>query len=360
MERKITKRIHIKGLPIGGGAPLSVQSMTNTKTHDVAATVAQIKALQEVGCDLVRMAVPDKAAGEAIAAIKSQVDVPLIADIHFDYKLALLAIEQGIDALRLNPGNIGDADHVRRVVRAAQNAGIPIRIGVNAGSLPKDLLQKYGHPTADAMVEAAGRHIAILEQLDFTDIKVSLKAHDVPLTVAAYRRMSQAYDYPLHLGITEAGTINSGIIKSAVGIGALLAEGIGDTLRVSLTGDPVHEVKVGREILKALGLREYGATLISCPTCGRTNIGLEKLALDVERRLGMIKEPISVAVMGCVVNGPGEAREADVGIAGGIGEGLLFKKGQILRKVPEAVLVEELFKEIDILIAERKMNNVSK
>ena len=285
--------------------------------------------------------------------IKKQVNLPLIADIHFDYRLAVGAIERGIDALRLNPGNIADSEQVGTVVKLAKQANIPIRIGVNAGSLPKDILSKYGHPTPEGMVEAASRHIKILENLDFDNIKISLKAHDVPLTIAAYRAIAQVYNYPLHLGITEAGTINSGIVKSAVGIGALLAEGIGDTLRVSLTGDPVAEVKVGREILKALGLREYGPTIISCPTCGRTNIGLEKLALAVEARLADVKEPLKVAVMGCVVNGPGEAREADVGIAGGIGEGLIFKKGEVIRKVAEQHLVEELFVEINKLIAER-------
>lgn len=354
MDRKKTKRIYIGKLPIGDGATISVQSMTNTKTHDVQATVRQINELAQAGADTVRMAIPDMQACKVISSIKSQVSVPLIADIHFDYKLALGAIEQGIDALRLNPGNIESQEHVKQVVRAAKTANIPIRIGVNAGSLPKDLLDKYGKPTPEAMLEAAGRHISILENLDFADIKVSLKAHDVQLTVQAYRAMSDAYDYPLHVGITEAGTINTGIIKSAVGIGTLLAEGIGDTLRVSLTGNPVHEVKVGREILKSLDLRDYGATLISCPTCGRTNIDLEKLALQVERRIADIDLPLKIAVMGCVVNGPGEAREADLGIAGGIGEGLLFKKGQIIRKVAESELVDELLKEINLLIEERK------
>ena len=256
--------------------------------------------------------------------------------------------------MRLNPGNIGSTEKVRAVVEAAKECNIPIRIGVNAGSLPKDLLEKYGHPTAEALVEAAWRHIHILEDMDYRNIKVSLKAHDVPLTIAAYRLLASQCDYPLHVGITEAGTVNSGIIKSAVGIGALLAEGIGDTIRVSLTGDPVNEVKVAYDILKALGLREYGPTLISCPTCGRTRINLEKLALEVERRLADITEPITVAVMGCVVNGPGEAREADVGLAGGIGEGLIFRKGVILRKVPENQLVDELFIEIEKILSERK------
>lgn len=267
----------------------------------------------------------------------------------------MAAIDAGVNGLRLNPGNIGGREKVEAVVAAARIKNIPIRIGVNAGSLPKDLLEKYGHPTAEALVEAAWRHIHILEELDYRNIKISLKAHDVPLTIAAYRLLAAQCDYPLHVGITEAGTVNSGIIKSAVGIGTLLAEGIGDTIRVSLTGDPVNEVKVAYNILKALGLREYGPTLISCPTCGRTRINLEKLALEVERRLDEIAEPITVAVMGCVVNGPGEAREADIGIAGGIGEGLLFRKGEIIKKVSEDKIVDELFDEIKKILVERKM-----
>ena len=267
----------------------------------------------------------------------------------------MAAIDAGVNGLRLNPGNIGGREKVEAVVAAARIKNIPIRIGVNAGSLPKDLLEKYGHPTAEALVEAAWRHIHILEELDYRNIKISLKAHDVPLTIAAYRLLAAQCDYPLHVGITEAGTVNSGIIKSAVGIGTLLAEGIGDTIRVSLTGDPVNEVKVAYNILKALGLREYGPTLISCPTCGRTRINLEKLALEVERRLDEIAEPITVAVMGCIVNGPGEAREADIGIAGGIGEGLLFRKGEIIKKVSEDKIVDELFDEIKKILVERKM-----
>ena len=267
----------------------------------------------------------------------------------------MAAVDAGVNGLRLNPGNIGGREKVEAVVAAARIKNIPIRIGVNAGSLPKDLLEKYGHPTAEALVEAAWRHIHILEELDYRNIKISLKAHDVPLTIAAYRLLAAQCDYPLHVGITEAGTVNSGIIKSAVGIGTLLSEGIGDTIRVSLTGDPVNEVKVAYNILKALGLREYGPTLISCPTCGRTRINLEKLALEVERRLDEIAEPITVAVMGCVVNGPGEAREADIGIAGGIGEGLLFRKGEIIKKVSEDKIVDELFDEIKKILVERKM-----
>lgn len=356
LERRTTRRLQVGGVLIGGGAPVAVQSMTNTHTDDAAATLAQIKKLAEAGCDIIRCAVPDMAAAEGLKTICKESPIPVIADIHFDYRLALAAIDAGVDGLRLNPGNIGGEDRVRAVVEAAKERQLPIRIGVNAGSLPKDLLEKYGHPTAEALVEAAWRHIHILEDMDYRNIKISLKAHDVPLTLAAYRLMAAQCDYPLHVGITEAGTVNSGIIKSAVGIGTLLAEGIGDTIRVSLTGDPVNEVKVAYDILKALGLREHGPTLISCPTCGRTRINLEKLALEVERRLANISEPISVAVMGCVVNGPGEAREADVGLAGGIGEGLIFRKGQVLRKVSENKLIDELFTEIDKILLERKVS----
>ena len=353
-KRRPTRQIHIGKVAIGGGAPISVQSMTNTKTTDTEATVAQIRALQAAGCDIVRLAVPDMEAAKNLGNILRQVTVPLVADIHFDYKLALEAIHQGIHALRLNPGNIGGEEKVRAVVEAAKEAGIPIRIGVNAGSLDKKILKKYGGVTPEALVESAMEHVRILEALDFHDMKISLKAHDVPLTIAAYRLMSQTVDYPLHLGVTEAGTVNTGIIKSAVGIGALLAEGIGDTFRISLTGDPVVEVRVANEILKSLGLKEYGPTLVACPTCGRTSIDLPAIAAQVEEKLRDIEEPIEVAVMGCVVNGPGEARGADVGIAGGNGEGLIFRKGEIVRKVPEADLVNELFQEIDQILEERK------
>lgn len=352
MMRKNTRAIKIGNIQIGGGAPIVVQSMTNTKTDDVVASVAQINALAAVGCDIVRLAVPDMEAAKALKQIKNKVNVPLIADIHFDYRLALEAMKSGIDALRLNPGNIGAEDRVKTVVKEAKIRHIPIRIGVNAGSLDKALLSKYGRPTPEAMVESAMQHIAILEKLDFYDMKISLKAHDVPLTIAAYQLMSETVDYPLHLGITEAGTVNTGIIKSSVGIGALLAQGIGDTIRISLTGDPVVEVKVANEILKSLGLKEYGPTMISCPTCGRCNINLAEIAMRVENKLSTIQKPISVAVMGCVVNGPGEAREADVGIAGGKGEGLIFRKGQIIRKVSENNLVDELFLEIDKILEE--------
>ena len=346
-DRKKTRQIRVGNVKIGGGAPVSVQSMTNTKTTDTRATVEQIKNLERAGCDIVRVAVPDMAAAKNLHEIISAVDAPIIADIHFDYKLALESIAQGVAALRLNPGNIGGAAHVREVVAAAKEKNIPIRIGVNAGSLSRKILAKYGGVTAEALVESALEHVRILEAENFFDIKISLKAHDVPLTLAAYRLISRCVDYPLHVGITEAGTVNSGVIKSAVGIGALLAEGIGDTIRVSLTGDPVVEVKVAREILKALNLRDYGATIIACPTCGRTRIDLPKIAAEVEKKLAAVDKNLTVAVMGCIVNGPGEARTADVGIAGADGEGIIFRKGEIIRRVPESELVAELFKEIE-------------
>jgi len=349
-ERKITRQIQVGKIKIGGGAPVSVQSMTNTKTADTKSTVEQILQLQDAGCDIVRLAVPNMDAAKNLGNIISAVEVPIIADIHFDYKLALESINQGVAALRLNPGNIGGAAHVREVVSAAKEKNIPIRIGVNAGSLSRKLLQKYGGATAEALVESALEHVKILEEENFFDIKISLKAHDVPLTLKAYRLISNAVNYPLHLGITEAGTQNTGVIKSAVGIGALLAEGIGDTIRVSLTGDPVVEVKVANEILKSLGLKDYGATLIACPTCGRTTINLPEIAAQVEEKLSTVKKNITVAVMGCIVNGPGEARTADVGIAGADGEGIIFRKGEIVRKVPETELVAELFKEIDLIL----------
>ena len=354
IDRKKTRRIYIGNVAIGDGAPISVQSMTNTKTTDTEATVAQINALQAAGCDIVRLAVPDMEAAQNLGNIIAKVKVPLVADIHFDYRLALEAINQGISALRLNPGYFGSEERVWAVVKEAKTHHIPIRIGVNAGSLDKTLLEKYGGVTAEAFVECALQHVRILVQQGFYDMKISLKAHDVPLTLEAYQLMSEKVDYPLHLGITEAGTARTGMIKSAVGIGALLAQGIGDTFRISLTGDPVVEVKVANEILKSLGMREYGPTLISCPTCGRTCIDLAGIAEQVEERLSDIKKPISVAVMGCVVNGPGEARGADVGIAGGNGVGLVFRKGEIIRKVDEKDLVDELFKEIDAILVEEE------
>lgn len=343
----MSNRVRIGAVQIGGGAPIAVQSMTNTKTTDVSATVAQINALAKAGCDIVRCAVPDYDAACAISKIKEQITIPLVADIHFDYKLALTAMEHGVDKIRINPGNIGSEEGVKAVAQEAKRRGIPIRIGVNSGSVEKGILAKHGGPTADALVESALQHILLLEKYDFSDIVVSLKASDVRTTIAAYRKMSTNYSYPLHLGVTEAGTYLGGTVKSAVGIGTLLADGIGDTLRVSLTDDPVKEIYVAREILKSLDLTDKGARLVSCPTCGRTNIDLIPLARKVEEYLLTIDRPITVAVMGCAVNGPGEAREADVGVAGGKGEGLIFKKGQILRKVPESELFSELVKEIE-------------
>ena len=349
--RKQTRKIFIGNVPIGGDSPISVQSMTNTKTTDTEATVKQIKQLQDAGIDIVRLAVPNMDAAKNLHNIIEQVDVPLVADIHFDYQLALESIEQGISALRINPGNIGSKDHVKKVVEKAQSKKIPIRIGVNAGSLDPKMLDKYKGISPKALVESALEHVKILEDMDFFDIKISLKSHDVPTTIEAYRLMSEAVDYPLHVGITEAGTEKSGLIKSAVGIGALLAEGIGDTIRVSLTADPVREVIAGNEILKSLGLKKFGVTLISCPTCGRTRIDLPKIAAQVEEKISTIKTPLQVAVMGCIVNGPGEAREADVGIAGGDGEGILFRKGKVVKKLPEDQLVPALFEEIDKIVA---------
>lgn len=355
MYRKKTKELSIGSVRIGNFAPITVQSMTNTKTTDIQATIDQIGRLAEAGCDIVRIAIPDMSAALSVSSIKEHVSVPLVADIHFDYRLALSAIEQGIDALRLNPGNIGDTQNIKKVVAAAKRRSIPIRIGVNAGSLAPEILARHeGRVTPEAMVESALQHVRILEELEFYEIKISLKAHDVPMTIKAYQLMSQAVDYPLHLGITEAGTIKSGVIKSAVGIGAMLAQGIGDTIRISLTGDPVEEVKVANEILKSLHLREYGPTLISCPTCGRCNIDLVTLAGKVEDRLSTIKKPISVAVMGCVVNGPGEAKDADIGIAGGKGQGIVFRKGQIIKTVQEEDLLSTLLEELNKLTEEDK------
>lgn len=334
---------------MGGGAPCAVQSMCSTDTRDINATLDQIRALTDAGCEIVRCAVPDADAADALSAIKAQSPIPVIADIHFDYKLALRVLEGGIDGLRLNPGNIGDHWKVAEVVKAASERKVPIRIGVNAGSLEKHLLEKYGHPTAEAMVESALGHVRILEGLGYREIKISLKASDVPKTVEAYRLLSQQVDYPLHIGITEAGTTFSGTIKSSVGLGILLYDGIGDTLRVSLTGDPVDEVRVGYEILKSLGLRQRGVNFVSCPTCGRCQINLIGVAEEVERRLQSVDKKITVAVMGCAVNGPGEAREADVGVAGGKGEGLIFRKGKVVRKVPEDQLADALLEEIKSL-----------
>ena len=331
---------------MGGGAEISVQSMTNTDTRDAPATIAQIKRLEETGCEIIRVAAPDQEAAIAISQIKAGISIPLVADIHFDHRLALTALENGADALRLNPGNIGSRNRVEEVVRAARHKGAPIRIGVNAGSVERKLLGKYGGPTVEAMVESAMEHIHILEDLGFDAIKVSMKASSVGLTVAAYRALADQVDYPLHVGVSEAGTRFGGTIKSAIGIGILLAEGIGDTIRVSLTDDPVEEVRVGYEILRSLRLRDVGPEMISCPTCGRTEIDLIRLATEVEEEIRKMDKPITVAVMGCVVNGPGEAREADIGIAGGKGCGLIFRKGVVVRKVPEDEMREALFEEL--------------
>ena len=348
MRRK-TRKVYYGNVAVGGDAPITVQSMTNTKTADVEATVKQIRDLAAAGCEIIRVAVPDMEAAKRLGEIKEQIDIPLIADIHFDYRLALEAIEQGVDGLRLNPGNIGQADRVREVAQRAIKAGIPIRVGVNSGSIEKGILAKYGGPTAQGMVESALNQVSILEENDFQDIVISLKATDVMMTIRAYELMAERVDYPFHIGITEAGTIWAGTIKSAAGIGALLSRGIGDTIRISLTGDPLEEVRVGWQILKALRLRRKGAEIISCPTCGRTEIDLISLANQVEEMLEKYEKDITVAVMGCVVNGPGEAREADIGIAGGRGVGLIFRKGEIIKKVPEEKLLEELEKEINLM-----------
>ncbi|MGN0986036.1 MAG: flavodoxin-dependent (E)-4-hydroxy-3-methylbut-2-enyl-diphosphate synthase [Candidatus Enterenecus sp.] len=345
----MSRQIHVGSVAVGGGAPVSIQSMTNTPTHNVEATLAQIRALAAAGCDIVRLAVPDERAARAIGALKAGSPVPLVADIHFDYKLALIAAEQGIDKIRINPGNIGGTDRVEAVAKACMERGIPIRIGVNGGSLEKELLAKYGGPAPEAMVESALGHIRLLERYGFEDICVSLKTSSVPATMKAYQLMAQRYDYPLHLGVTEAGTPELGILKGAAGIGGLLALGIGDTIRVTLTADPVEEVAAAKKILKAVGLRREGPELIACPTCGRTQIDLIPMAVRVEELLKSVDKPITVAVMGCVVNGPGEARHADVGIAGGKGEGVLFRHGEIVAKVPEEQLVPELMKLIESL-----------
>lgn len=349
MEQKKTKAVFVGGVPVGGGNAVSVQSMTNTDTRDAAATVAQIHALEAAGCDIVRVAVPDEAAAHAIAQIKPKIHIPLVADIHFDYRLALLCMENGVDKVRINPGNIGAPAKVRAVCDMAKKKHIPIRIGVNGGSLEKHLLQKYGAPTAQALVESALAHAALLEECGFYDIVLSLKASDVPTMIEAYRLAHEACDYPLHLGVTEAGTYESGIVKSAVGIGTLLSSGIGDTIRVSLTDDPVREVSAGIEILKALGLRKSGVTFVSCPTCGRCQIDLIGIANEVYERVKHLDKDIKIAVMGCAVNGPGEARDADIGIAGGDGIGLLFKKGEVVRRVPQEEIVDTLMQEIEQL-----------
>lgn len=360
IQRRKTRQIQLGTVKVGGDAPITVQSMTKTDTRDVNATVHQIWSLEAAGCEIVRVAVPVREAAEQLADIKKRIRIPLVADIHFNYKLALIALQQGVDGLRLNPGNIGARRYVEEVVKSASERKIPIRIGVNAGSLEKDLLQKYGGPTAQGMVESGLRHIRILEELNYPEIKISLKASDPLMMIDAYRMLADQVDYPLHLGVTEAGTPTVGTIKSAVGLGTLLAEGIGDTIRVSLAADPVEEVRVGREILKALGLKKQGLTFVACPSCGRADVDLVTLAKTVEERMiPYANMNIHVAVMGCEVNGPGEARAADLGVAGGKGIGLIFKKGEVIRKVPEAQIVNALMEEVQKLAAEKEADQVS-
>lgn len=360
IERRKTRQIQLGKIKIGGAAPITVQSMTKTDTRDVEATVDQIWALEAAGCDIVRVAVPVREAAEQLSHIKKQIRIPLVADIHFNYKLALIALEQGVDGLRLNPGNIGARWCIEEVVKLAAQRRIPIRIGVNGGSLEKDLLEKYGGPTAQGMVESGLRHIRILEDLGYQEIKISLKASDPLMMIQAYRTLADKVDYPFHLGVTEAGTPTIGTIKSAVGLGTLLAEGIGDTIRVSLAADPVEEVRVGTEILKALGLRKEGMTFVACPSCGRADVDLVGLAKTVEERMAPYRNvDIHVAVMGCEVNGPGEARAADLGVAGGKGIGLIFKKGEVIRKVPEAQIVDALMEEVRQLAAEKEAEKLA-
>ena len=349
MERKLTREVNIGGLMMGGTNPVIIQSMCNTDTRNVDATVAQILALEEAGCELVRVAIPDMIAADAVGEIKKRIHIPLVADIHFDYRLALRVMELGIDKVRINPGNIGDDSRVKAVADECRRRNIPIRIGVNSGSLEKDILAKYGHPTPEAMRDSALYHASLLEKYDFDNIVLSIKSSDVPTMIRAYQLTAQACDYPLHLGVTEAGTERMGLIKSAVGIGSLLTAGIGDTIRVSLTAAPEREIAAGLDLLAAAGLRNDRPRLVSCPTCGRTAIDLIGIAAQVEERLQTIQKPITVAVMGCIVNGPGEAREADIGLAGGKGKVALFRKGEVLRTVDETVAVEELMKEIEQL-----------
>lgn len=341
--------VNIGGVLVGGGNPVSIQSMTNTDTRDAEKTIEQIMRLESAGCEIIRVAVPDMEAAAAVKKIKENINIPLVCDIHFDYRLALECIKNKADKIRINPGNIGNKERTKAVVEAAKANGVPIRIGVNGGSLEKDILQKYGCATADALVESAMRHVEILDELNFTDIVVSIKMSDVPTMIEAYRKFDKISDIPLHIGVTEAGTLKRGIIKSAVGIGTLLSEGIGDTMRVSLTADPVEEIYAAKDILKVLGLRKNGVELVSCPTCGRTQIDLISIANEVDKRLQNIDKDIKVAVMGCAVNGPGEARDADIGIAGGKGEGLIFKHGEIVKKVSEADIIDELMSEIEKL-----------
>ncbi|MBI4228106.1 MAG: flavodoxin-dependent (E)-4-hydroxy-3-methylbut-2-enyl-diphosphate synthase [Deltaproteobacteria bacterium] len=347
--RGTTRQISLGRVKVGGGSPVTVQSMTKTDTRDIRATVDEIKRLEVAGCDIVRLAVPDLDAAKGLGAIKNQVTIPIISDIHFDYRLALEAIDQGVDGMRINPGNIGSRTRIKAVVDAVKQRNIPIRIGVNSGSLEKDILRKYGSPTAEALAESALRHVQILEDMDFGDIKISVKSTDVMKMIESYRIIAERTDYPLHLGVTEAGTIKMGTIKSSIGIGTLLAEGIGDTIRVSLTGDPVEEVSVGIDILRSLGLRKNGIEIVSCPGCGRLEIDLMRLVREAELRISNIDlpRPVKVAILGCVVNGPGEASEADIGIAGGRGKGMLYKDGRLIRSFKENQLVDELVKELE-------------
>ena len=347
--RKQKRIVNIGGVKIGGDNPVAIQSMCNTDTRDVKATVNQIHELENAGCEIIRVAVPDMVAAKAVADIKKQIHIPLVVDIHFDYRLALECMKNGADKVRINPGNIGDRDRVKQVVEMAKEREIPIRIGVNGGSLERELLQKYGGVTADALVESAMGHVAILDEFNFNNVVVSIKISDVPKMLCAYRKFNEISDIPLHIGVTESGTLKGGTVKSAVGIGALLAEGIGDTMRVSLTANPVEEIYAAYDIQKVLGMRKTGAEIVSCPTCGRTQLDLISIANEVEKRAANIDKPIKIAVMGCAVNGPGEAREADIGIAGGKAEGLIFKKGEIIKKVPQDSLVDELMKEIETL-----------
>lgn len=356
IKRRDTRRIMVGSVPIGGGAPISVQSMTNTDTADVERTVKQIKQLEEAGCEIIRVAVPDLEAARAIRAIRAAIHIPLIADIHFDWRLAVAAMEHGAQGIRINPGNLGGPEKLARTVAAAKQHGVPIRVGVNSGSIEKDLLHRYGYPTPDqptALIESALRNVRLLEQHGFADIKISIKSSDVLTTINGYRQLARQVDYPLHLGVTEAGGLIAGTVKSSVALGILLHEGIGDTLRISLTRDPLEEVQVAYSLLRSLKIRERGPELISCPTCGRTRIDLFALADEVEKAIQTMRTPLKVAVMGCVVNGPGEAREADIGVAGGIGVGIIFKKGELVKKVPEAELLTVFLEELRKMEEER-------
>ncbi len=353
IKRRATRKIYVGDVAIGGDAPVVVQSMTNTDTRDWRATVEQIHRLESKGCEIIRVAVPDMDAAEQLKKIKSSINIPLIADIHFDHRLALAALKNGVDGLRINPGNIGDREKIKKIVDIARDRRVPIRIGVNSGSLERNILKKYGAPSPEALVESALRHVKLLEDMNFDLIKISIKSSSVLDTISAYRMLSDRVNYPLHLGITEAGTLIQGTVKSSVGLGILLYQGIGDTIRVSITGPPEDELPVAYGILRALGLRKRGVEIISCPTCGRTEIDVLKLAREVERALSVLKTPMKVAIMGCVVNGPGEAREADIGIAGGRGKGIIFKRGKVLKKVEEEKLLACFFAEIERMTGER-------